>query len=164
MQKFNKARSGVFQGCHSVPLQTEETEPKKQNPSTRERSSTELRFASFPRSIVKDPGRLSRVKMNALRAPLTASQDLTVACANFLLDEANDFIDERNGDISPTTWKLCDHLLRCPLKPISSPAFTMQAGRRWRQRCSISASVLMNVVPSRPVHSPRHAFIPKLSK
>src|SRR5215471_13484805 len=102
VQKFNKARSGVFQGCHSVPLQTEETEPKKQNPSTRERSSTELRFASFPRSIVKDPGRLSRVKMNALRAPLTASQDLTVACANFLLDEANDFIDECSIDLFPS--------------------------------------------------------------
>ena len=38
----------------------------------------------------------------------------------------------------------------------------MQAGRRWRQRCSISTSVLMNVVPSRPVHSPRHAFIPEV--
>src|SRR5215472_14831185 len=65
MQKFRKARRGVFQGCHAVPLQTEETEPKKQNPSTKERSSTELRFASFPRSIVRDPGRLSRVEMNA---------------------------------------------------------------------------------------------------
>ena len=60
-----------------------------------ERSSTELRFASFPRSIVRDPGRLSRVKMNALGAPLTASQDLTVTCANFLLDTADDSIDER---------------------------------------------------------------------
>src|SRR5215469_6788388 len=95
VQKFRKARSGVFLGCHSVPLQTEETEPKKPNFSTTERSSTELRFASFPRSIVRDPGRLSRVKMNALGAPLTASQDLTVTCANFLLDEADDFIDER---------------------------------------------------------------------
>jgi hypothetical protein len=27
---------------------------------------------------------------------LTASQDLTVTCANFLLDEADDFIDERS--------------------------------------------------------------------
>ena len=97
MQKFRKARTGVFQGCHSVPLQTEETEPKKQNPATKERSSTELRFASFPRSIVRDPGRLSRVEMNALGAPLTASQDLTVTCANFLLDVADDFIDECNG-------------------------------------------------------------------
>src|SRR5215467_7463745 len=55
---------------------------------------TELRFASFPRSIVRDPGRLSRVKMNAPGAPLTASQDLKVTCANFLLDAADDFIDE----------------------------------------------------------------------
>jgi hypothetical protein len=88
MQKSRKARTGVFRGCHS--------EPKKQNPATKERSSTELRFASFPRSIVRDPGRLSRVEMNALRAPLTASQDLTVTCANFPLDGADDFIDECN--------------------------------------------------------------------
>src|SRR5215467_15217236 len=101
LQNFRKARTGVFQGCHSLPLQTEETEPKKQNSSTMERSSTELRFASFPHSIVRDPGRLSRVEMNALRAPLTASQDLTVTCANFLLDEADDFIDECKGDVSP---------------------------------------------------------------
>ena len=96
MQKFKKARRGVFPGCHSFPLQTEGTEPKKQNPSIKERSSTELRFASFPRSIVRDPGRLSRVEMNALRAPLTASQDLRVTCANFLLDESDDFIDGRS--------------------------------------------------------------------
>jgi hypothetical protein len=95
MQKFSKAGSGVFQGCHAVPLQTEEAEPKKQNPSTKERSSTVLRFASFPRSIVRDSGRLSRVEMNALRAPLTASQNLKMTCANFPLDGADDFIDER---------------------------------------------------------------------
>jgi len=58
VHKFKKARTGVFPGCHSLPLQAEETEPRKPNPSTKERSSTELRFASFPRSIVRDPGRL----------------------------------------------------------------------------------------------------------
>jgi hypothetical protein len=100
MQKFSKAGSGVFQGCHAVPLQTEEAEPKKQNPSTKERSSTVLRFASFPRSIVRDSGRLSRVEMNALRAPLTASQNLKMTCANFPLDGADDFIDERNDSIN----------------------------------------------------------------
>ena len=47
LQKFKKARTGVFQG-YSIPLHTEETEPKKQNPPTMERSSTELRFASVP--------------------------------------------------------------------------------------------------------------------
>ena len=83
MEKFKKARRGMFPGCHSFCLQTEETEPKKQNPPIKERSSTELRFASFPRSIVRDPGRLSRVKMNALGAPLTASQDLTVDVCKF---------------------------------------------------------------------------------
>src|SRR5262252_4934622 len=103
VQKFRKARSGVFPGCHSDPLHTEETEPKKQNPATKERSSTELRFASFPRSIVRDPGRLSRVEMNALRAPLTASQDLTVTCANFPLDGADDFIDECGSGARLTT-------------------------------------------------------------
>ena len=35
--------------------------------------------------------------MNALRARLTASQDLTLTCANFLLDETDDFIDECKG-------------------------------------------------------------------
>src|SRR5215469_4665144 len=70
VQMFRKARSGVFLRCHSVPLQIEETEPKKPNFSTTERSSTELRFASFPRSIVRDPGRLSRVKINALGGAL----------------------------------------------------------------------------------------------
>jgi len=70
MQKFRTARRGVFQGCRLVSIESEETEPQKQNPSTRERSSTELRFASFPRSIVKDPGKLSRVKMNALAGAL----------------------------------------------------------------------------------------------
>jgi hypothetical protein len=70
VKKFRKERTGVFEGCHSVPLQTEETEPKKQNPATMERSSTELRFASFLRSIVRDPGRLSRVEMNAFRGAL----------------------------------------------------------------------------------------------
>ena len=39
--------------------------------AAKERSSTVLRFASFPRSIVKRSGGVSRVKMNALRAPLT---------------------------------------------------------------------------------------------
>jgi hypothetical protein len=38
----------------------------RKKPSTMERSFTELRFASFLRSIVNDPGRLSRVEMNAL--------------------------------------------------------------------------------------------------
>ena len=76
MQKSRKARRGVFQGCHWVSLQTEETEPKKQNPSTKERSSTELRFASFPRSIVRDPGRLSRVEMNVLTDALDSLPDL----------------------------------------------------------------------------------------
>ena len=83
MQKFNKARSGVFQGCHSVPLQTEETEPKKQNPSTKERSSTELRFASFHRVIVSDPETLSRVEMNALAGALDSLPDRRGNVCNF---------------------------------------------------------------------------------
>jgi len=73
VQKFKKARRGVFQGCHSFPLQTEETEPKKQNPSIKERSSTELRFASFLAPLcwvggaVK--GRDERRKAGALDSP-----------------------------------------------------------------------------------------------
>jgi hypothetical protein len=60
VQKFSKARRGVFPGCLSFALQTEATEPQKQNLSIKERSSTELRFASFPRAMVRDPARLSR--------------------------------------------------------------------------------------------------------
>jgi hypothetical protein len=56
--------------------QSREIEPKKQNPSTMERSFTERRFASFLRVMVKDPAKLSRVHMNALRAPLTVLLDL----------------------------------------------------------------------------------------
>jgi hypothetical protein len=70
VQKFRKARRGVFQGWHAGPLQTEETEAKKQISSTKERSSTELRFASFPRVIVRDPEGLSRVEMNTLAGEL----------------------------------------------------------------------------------------------
>jgi hypothetical protein len=35
---------------------------------------------------------------------LTASQDLTVTCANFMLDAVDDFIDECNGDITSTDF------------------------------------------------------------
>jgi len=66
---------------------------KQQDPSTMERSFTELRSASFPRSIVKDPGRLSRVQMNALLAPLTVFPDLKGQVCNFSLAKADDFID-----------------------------------------------------------------------
>ena len=43
---------------------------RPQNPTAKERSSTVLRFASFPPSILKRSGGASRVEMNALRAPL----------------------------------------------------------------------------------------------
>ena len=42
----------------------------QEKPSAMERSFTELRFASFQRSIVKDPESLSRVEMNALAGAL----------------------------------------------------------------------------------------------
>jgi hypothetical protein len=45
---------------------------QRQKPTAKERSSTVLRFASFPRSILKRSGGASRVEMNALRAPLTS--------------------------------------------------------------------------------------------
>ena len=76
MQEFAKSGkrcvSGLPFGFHHIA----ETEPKKQNPSTMERSFTELRYASFQRSIVRGPGSLSRIEMNALLAPLTGSPDL----------------------------------------------------------------------------------------
>src|ERR1700681_2831231 len=49
----------------SVQKEERETEPSK------ERSFTELRFASFPLQFCGTEG-LSRVEMNALRAPLTS--------------------------------------------------------------------------------------------
>jgi hypothetical protein len=55
MQNLEKREEVCFQGWHLISMQGEETAPKKQNLSTKERSSTELRFASFPRSIVRDP-------------------------------------------------------------------------------------------------------------
>jgi hypothetical protein len=70
MQEFRKSAERCVLGLPlAFPLK-EEIEPKQQNSLTRKRSSTELRFASFLRSIVKDPGRLSRVKMNALAGAL----------------------------------------------------------------------------------------------
>jgi hypothetical protein len=42
-----------------------------QNTTGKERSSTVLRFASFPCSILKRSEGASRVEINALRAPLT---------------------------------------------------------------------------------------------
>ena len=69
MQEFRKSAERCVLGLPlAFPLK-EEIE-KQQNSLTRKRSSTELRFASFLRSIVKDPGRLSRVKMNALAGAL----------------------------------------------------------------------------------------------
>ena len=44
---------------------------RPQNPTAKERSSTVLRFVSFPCSILKKSGGESRVEINALRAPLT---------------------------------------------------------------------------------------------
>ena len=44
---------------------------RKRKTSGKERSSTVLRFASFPHSIIKRSAGASRVEMNALRAPLT---------------------------------------------------------------------------------------------
>ena len=70
MQKFRKSAKRCVSGLPFGFPPTEETKPKTQNPSTMERSFTELRFASFPRSIVRDPGRLSRVEMNALGGAL----------------------------------------------------------------------------------------------
>jgi hypothetical protein len=69
MQEFRKSAERCVLGLPlAFPLK-EEIE-KQKNSLTRKRSSTELRFASFLRSIVKDPGRLSRVKMNALAGAL----------------------------------------------------------------------------------------------
>jgi hypothetical protein len=73
--------------------ESSEPEPQKQNPSTMERSFTELRFASFLGSIVNYPGRLSRVEMNALAGALDSlprSDRHTVA--NVYPQKPHDFI------------------------------------------------------------------------
>ena len=93
MQEFNKSAKRCVSGLRFIFHRSEETEPKKQNPSTMERSFTELRFASFPALDCEDPGRLSRVQMNALRAPLTVSPELKEDMCSFSLDRADDFID-----------------------------------------------------------------------
>ena len=93
MQEFRKRAKKCVPGRLFGFHLSRDTEPKKQNPATKERSFTELRFASFPRSIVRAPGRLSRVEMNSLRSPLTVSQELLERCANFSLDKADDFIE-----------------------------------------------------------------------
>ena len=86
MQEFNRSAKRCVSRLRFVFHRSEETEPKKQNPSTTERSFTELRFASFPALNCEDPGRLSRVQMNALRAPLTVFPDLKKDVCNFSLD------------------------------------------------------------------------------
>ena len=66
---------------------------QNQNLSAKERSSTELRFASFPLPLW-GVGGLSRVEMNALRAPLTALPTPSgEVCLLFCLTRADDFID-----------------------------------------------------------------------
>jgi len=57
---------------------------QNQNLSAKERSFTELRFASFPHPLWGSSG-LSRVEMNALRAPLTALPTQEGMCVYFCL-------------------------------------------------------------------------------
>jgi len=75
------------------PGERKPTRVKKQNLSARERSFAELRFASFPLPLW-GLGGLSRIEMNALRAPLTALPTQRKKCVYFLLDMADDFIDD----------------------------------------------------------------------
>jgi hypothetical protein len=85
MQEYNKSPKRCVSRLRFVFHRSEEAKPKKQNPSTMERSFTELRFASFPALNCEDPERLSRVQMNALRAPLTVFPDLKGDVCNFCL-------------------------------------------------------------------------------
>ena len=75
------------------PGERKPTRVKKQNLSARERSFAELRCASFPLPLW-GLGGLSRIEMNALRAPLTALPTQRKKCVYFLLDMADDFIDD----------------------------------------------------------------------
>lgn len=71
-----RARTGMFQGSHSFLFRVRNENPRNKTLQLGERSSAELRFASFLRSIVRDHGRLSR---------------------------ADNFIDDCNRDISTLT-------------------------------------------------------------
>ena len=73
------------------PRERRPASAKKQNLPAKERSFAELRFASFPLPLWGWGG-LSRVEMNALRAPLTALPAQRKKCVYFLLDMADDFI------------------------------------------------------------------------
>jgi len=62
---------GNIDGRPVIFMRSGEPFMQQRNPTAKERSSTALRFASSPRSILRRSGGASRVEMNALRAPLT---------------------------------------------------------------------------------------------
>jgi hypothetical protein len=64
---LNKGTRTMGSGARSASEQSSRNEKS----AAKERSSTALRSASFPHSIVEGAGGVSRVEINALRAPLT---------------------------------------------------------------------------------------------
>src|SRR5262252_2868021 len=94
VQKF-RDRATDF-ALRFLPHQTREWKPaelKKQNLSTKERSSTELRFASFLAPLWGF-GRAVKVRDERPTGALDSSPEPERRCvSNFLLDKADDFID-----------------------------------------------------------------------
>ena len=105
MQEWQeKTKVGDFllmSGCLLHPDAEYEPEKVKKR-ATKERSFTELRFASFP-SPLCCAERSVKVEMNALRATLTALSAPLEQCRHFLLDRADAFID---GPLYPSSGHL----------------------------------------------------------
>jgi len=78
---------------------------RKKNP-IKERSSTELRFASFPSGLCWRSEDCQGSSMNALRAPLTALAAQQEKCCYFLLDNADVVIEETLIKSSLSTSKI----------------------------------------------------------
>src|SRR6516164_4792084 len=91
----------LMSGCFLNP-DAEDGPEKVKNEQLRNEAS--LNCASL-RSRVHYVARrgLSRVEMNALRAPLTALSAPREDCRHFLLDRADAFIEASYGDVTPTT-------------------------------------------------------------
>ena len=100
MQEFKQSAKRCVSGLRFVFHRV-----RKQNPRSRTLqlwNEASLNFVSLRslRSIVKDREILSRVQMNALRAPLTVFPDLKGDVCKFSLDRADDFIDGINCALS----------------------------------------------------------------
>src|SRR6516164_1960121 len=96
MQEWQKTRVGDFLLISGCLLHPDAEDGPERVKSEQLRNEASLNCAAL-RSRVHYVARrsLSRVEMNALRAPLTALSALEEECRHFLLDTADAFIDGR---------------------------------------------------------------------